>query len=197
MDDLPLPLDVIGYIEGTTKSSIWVDYLTHYESHIAPYKDRDIELLEIGVFEVHRWPSGCYFPRAKLIGVDINPKCKQYEDDRATIEIGWTDDPEGVATPCANIPRGPLSMMEVTFRRITGLYLRAVLPSLQPGGLYVVGGHVPSCGSASRAVSRSGDDLDQRLRNSAHAASLCSPRAVCWNASRWSKSKPWTIDSIR
>ena len=139
MDDRSLPLDVVGYIEGATKSSLWIDYLNHYERHIAPYKDRDIELLEIGVFDgasLAVWKR--YFPRAKIIGIDINPKCKQYEDDRATIEIGSQDDPEFLAmlvrkySPTIIIDDGSHQAHHVIYS------FERLFPFLQPGGLYVV-----------------------------------------------------------
>src|SRR5579875_965319 len=72
-------LDVAGYMEGTAKSSRWVDILRHYERHLSEFRDLDIEILEIGVdtgLSLQLWKN--YFTRARFVGVDIQPTCKRF-----------------------------------------------------------------------------------------------------------------------
>lgn len=90
-------------------------YLDVYERYFRPLKRRPINLLEIGVKEgrsLRLWKA--YFPKAKIYGLDIDPACKQYEEDRISIEIGrptnayWKD---WFRRPASSTS---LSMMEAT-----------------------------------------------------------------------------------
>jgi hypothetical protein len=132
-------LDVAGFMEGTAKSSLWVDILRHYERHFSEFRDSDIEILEIGVFNgssLELWKQ--YFPKAKFIGVDILPACKQLADDRVSIEIGSQDDSEFLLgltekySPSIIIDDGSHLAHHVKFS------FEKLFPSLPPGGLYVI-----------------------------------------------------------
>jgi tetratricopeptide (TPR) repeat protein len=132
-------LDVVGFIEGTSKSSIWVDFLRHYERHFTEFKQKNIQLLEIGVFDgssLTLWKD--YFPNATIIGVDINPQCKQHEEGRAIVEIGSQDDPEFLAilsrrySPTIIIDDGSHLAHHVIFT------FERLFPYLLPGGLYII-----------------------------------------------------------
>lgn len=82
-------LNNIGFKNGTDKSSIIHDYLRKYEKYFQHKRIDDIKLLEIGVLKgqsVKTWKE--YFYNGEIIGVDISPECKQYEEDRIKIEIG-------------------------------------------------------------------------------------------------------------
>jgi hypothetical protein len=137
-----LNLDQIGAIEGTDKSSIvsyaW-DYLRHYEEWFAPWRDQDINLVEIGVFNgssIAVWLK--YFSRAQIIGVDINPKCARFAGDRVSIKIGSQDDPQFLQQVCAEskptiiIDDGSHLAHHIIYT------FEQMFPSLLPGGLYVV-----------------------------------------------------------
>jgi len=88
--------DLFDYFASNSGRLIfkWMHYFDIYEKHFAAYRNRDIKFLEIGVFHggsLQMWKN--YFgPRAKIIGVDINPKCKDFEEDNITIEIGSQED---------------------------------------------------------------------------------------------------------
>jgi tetratricopeptide (TPR) repeat protein len=132
-------LDVAGFMEGTAKSSLWVDILRHYERHFSEFRDSDIEILEIGVFNgssLELWKQ--YFTKARFIGVDILPACKSLEDDRVSIEIGSQDDSGfllGLTEkyhPTIIIDDGSHLAHHVKFT------FEKLFPSLPPGGLYVI-----------------------------------------------------------
>jgi len=76
-------------------TSKWHHYFPIYEHHIARFKDKAPTLVEIGVAgggSLHIWRK--YFgPKARIIGVDINPKCKNLEQDGFEIIIGDQSDP--------------------------------------------------------------------------------------------------------
>lgn len=71
-------------------SSKWGQYLEVYERCFTPYKNRPCKILEIGVqnggsLQLYQK----YFPFAeKIVGVDVDPKCKWVEAGNIFIEIG-------------------------------------------------------------------------------------------------------------
>ena len=71
--------------EGILK---WSNYGDIYDKHFAPYRDQQINILEIGVLKggsMRIWEK--YFPKANIFGIDIVEECKQYESDRTKIFI--------------------------------------------------------------------------------------------------------------
>jgi hypothetical protein len=81
-------LETIGARHGTDKSARHHGYLEFYERFFRDLRNEPICLLEIGVLEgasVRMWSE--YFPRARVIGVDVNPDVVKFETERITIEI--------------------------------------------------------------------------------------------------------------
>ena len=72
----------------------WKHYFDIYHRHFKHYRDKEVTIVEIGVFHggsLQMWKN--YFgPRARIIGVDINPACKQFEEDQIEIAIGSQED---------------------------------------------------------------------------------------------------------
>ncbi|HEX3623423.1 MAG TPA: class I SAM-dependent methyltransferase [Acidimicrobiales bacterium] len=72
----------------------WMHYFDIYDRHFRPFRGTDVTLVEFGVFHggsLQMWKH--YFgPRARIIGVDVNPACKQLEEDRIEIVIGDQED---------------------------------------------------------------------------------------------------------
>lgn len=87
-------LDTIAKKYDTDKSSLVHDYCKKYERIIPFQRDEKFRMLEIGVLNgasLKMWSE--YFPNAEIIGVDINPKCKCYENGNIKVEIGSQNDP--------------------------------------------------------------------------------------------------------
>lgn len=67
----------------------WSTYFPAYEHYFSPYVGTPVRVLEIGVSHggsLQMWKS--YFgSRAEIVGVDIDPRCKDYQEDRIFIEI--------------------------------------------------------------------------------------------------------------
>lgn len=64
-------------------------YLDIYEDYFGNWRDREFNLLEIGVLKgnsLKMWKE--YFPKSYIYGFDIDPDCKQYEEDGIEIIIG-------------------------------------------------------------------------------------------------------------
>ena len=72
----------------------WDHYFEIYDRHFSQYRNKEIVILEIGVFQggsLQMWKN--YFgPKAKIYGIDIDPSCKQYEEENIKIFIGSQSD---------------------------------------------------------------------------------------------------------
>lgn len=82
-------LDQLGRSRGTDKASGGHDYLHFYERFLWPMRDQPIALLEVGVGggnSLRMWKD--FFPIGRIFGMDIHGNCKDYEEERITIEIG-------------------------------------------------------------------------------------------------------------
>lgn len=85
------------YLTGEHNRSFkWLHYFEIYNRHFAKYIGKDITIMEIGVNKggsLQIWKK-IFGPGTKIIGVDINPECKQMEDDQISIYIGNQADRE-------------------------------------------------------------------------------------------------------
>ncbi len=77
----------------------WSKYFDVYDRHMSKFRNvkrsgKPVILVEIGVFRggsLQMWKE--YLgPDARIIGIDINPECKKYEEDQIEIFIGSQDD---------------------------------------------------------------------------------------------------------
>lgn len=72
----------------------WLHYFNIYDRHFSQYRGKEVTIVEIGVSKggsMEMWKD--YFgPKAKVIGVDINPDCKRFNDNQVQIFIGSQDD---------------------------------------------------------------------------------------------------------
>ncbi len=135
-------LDVVGALEGTDKSSSvassW-DYLRHYETLFAPWRDSPINLLEIGVdtgSSLNVWRA--YFSAAQIVGIDINPACARFAGDRVAIEIGSQEDPAFLHRVCSKYPPTIIIDDGSHLAHHIVYSFKNLFPMLQPGGMYVV-----------------------------------------------------------
>lgn len=86
-------LDRIAKKYGTDKSSDIHNYCEKYEKYIKFKKEEKLNILEIGVSEgksVKMWSE--YFSNSNIVGLDILPECKKYENNNIKIMIGSQDD---------------------------------------------------------------------------------------------------------
>lgn len=85
----------------------WKHYFEIYERHFNRFRDTDVTILEIGILHggsLQMWKE--YFgPRAKIYGIDINPKCKEFEEQNVEILIGSQSDRNFLRDVRAKIPK--------------------------------------------------------------------------------------------
>lgn len=89
--------------------SLWLDFLTNdrrlihkwkhyfpvYEDHFGRFVNRDVVMIEIGCGEggsLQMWKR-FLGPHARIVGVDIRPKCANFAEDQIDIRIGDQSDP--------------------------------------------------------------------------------------------------------
>jgi len=118
----------------------WVPYFEIYERHLERFRGTPVNVLEIGVFHggsLQMWKH--YFgTRARIVGVDVRPECKRFEEDGIEIMIGDQSDPGFLASvqeamPTLDIliddgghyPAQQLATFEALFPRISdrGVYI--------------------------------------------------------------------------
>lgn len=89
--------DLYNYFDNNPGRLIhkWGHYFNIYERHFSIFRGRPITLLEYGVFHggsLQMWKH--YFgPQARIIGVDINPRCAELAEPGIEIFIGDQEDP--------------------------------------------------------------------------------------------------------
>ncbi|MEM7801480.1 MAG: class I SAM-dependent methyltransferase [Chloroflexota bacterium] len=85
----------------------WTHYFEIYDRHFSRFKGSDVHVVEFGVSQggsLQMWQN--YFgPDAKIFGIDINPHCKQFEDEQVKIFIGDQEDKGFLNSLAKQIPR--------------------------------------------------------------------------------------------
>ncbi|MDR2442613.1 MAG: class I SAM-dependent methyltransferase [Deltaproteobacteria bacterium] len=85
-------LDAIGIKHGTDKcssSDAQHDYLRKYEFFLRPLRNKSFTFLELGVYKgasLRTWAE--FFPKAEVIGVDIEPAAAELAGKDAKVIIG-------------------------------------------------------------------------------------------------------------
>ena len=80
------------YYEKNTNNDLnkWKHYFEIYEENFSKFRNKRITILEIGVFRggsLKMWQN--YFGnKANLIGIDIDPACKKFENNNNKVYIG-------------------------------------------------------------------------------------------------------------
>jgi hypothetical protein len=131
-------LDDLGRKHGTDKSSEAHDYLRKYEFFLKNFKNEDFTLMELGVFRgasLKMWEE--YFPKAEIVGVDIEESTKRCEGGRIKVIAGDLANPvflNSLKSLGAKIIVDDAShWWPDQLRNLFVLY-----PSLPEGGVYVV-----------------------------------------------------------
>lgn len=132
-------LDDIGIANITDKSSLVHNYLVSYERMLRHLRDESFTLIEIGVLSgasLRMWAD--YFPKAKIIGVDIGEGARQYAQGRIQIEIGSQDDRQFMEHLART--HEPLVVIDDGSHRADHQIhsFEFVFPFLKPGGCYII-----------------------------------------------------------
>jgi hypothetical protein len=149
----------------------WRHYFPIYDRHFSKFRGREVHILEVGVFSggsLRMWHS--YFgDKAHVYGVDIEPACRSYEDDRTRIFIGDQSDKNFWKAVIKQIPKLDIVIDDGGHRSFQQIAtLEVLLPHLQPGGVYLCEdvhgsfnafqGYVEGLSRSLHALKRTGDD---------------------------------------
>jgi cephalosporin hydroxylase len=133
-------LDNLAILRGTDKSSLMHNYCMKYEKYLPFYQSDKLTLLEIGVLRgesLRMWAD--YFPKAKIVGIDINPECKKYEKGNILIETGCQDDFTFIRSVIEKY--GPFHLVIDDGSHMQNhviVSFKLLFPSVVPAGIYVV-----------------------------------------------------------
>ena len=118
----------------------WTHYFDIYERHFGRFRGKPVHVAEVGVYsggslEMWKWYFG---DAAQVTGVDIEPACSAYQDERTTIVIG----DQGDRTFWRRFrEHRPLIDVFVDdgghFPEQQIVTLEEVLPHMAPGGVYL------------------------------------------------------------
>jgi len=95
-------MDLKEYWLNNTGKKItkWTHYFWVYEKHFKPLTEKPIKMLEIGILNggsLQMWKK--YFhPDSVIVGIDINPACKEHEENGVHVRIGDQSDPKVLAS---------------------------------------------------------------------------------------------------
>ncbi|MFT7460889.1 MAG: SAM-dependent methyltransferase [Planctomycetota bacterium] len=118
----------------------WLHYFPVFERHFSRFRGKQLNVLEIGVYSggsLRMWRD--YFgPDCKVFGVDIEEKCKAYENEYTQILIGDQADRNFWRSVLKELP--PLDIVIDDgghhFQQQV-VSLEELLPYIRPGGVYL------------------------------------------------------------
>ena len=152
----------------------WVHYFDIYERHFSRFRNKKMVIIEIGVCgggSLAMWKD-FFGKECQVIGIDIDPQCKNHEADGIEIFIGSQDDPALIDQIFKKYPEVDIvlddgsHMMNHMISSFQLMYER-----LQPNGIYMVedthtcywpeyGGGVKQEGSFMEFVKDKQDELN-------------------------------------
>jgi hypothetical protein len=136
-------LQKIGKKYNTDKASHLyrgISYLDIYDRHFSRIRNNVKKFVEIGVLNGHSllmWRE--YFPNAEIVGIDINPECKNYESDRIKIIIGDQNNDLFLKELSENL--GPIDILLDDGSHITSHQVKSfnyLYPSITKEGFYLI-----------------------------------------------------------
>jgi hypothetical protein len=135
-------LDIHTHRTGKV-SDKWSAYFPVYERVLAPFRDAELSMLEIGVQNggsLEVWSE--FFPNAKVIvGCDVDQRCQQlrYEDPRIKLVIADVTSQAAEAQILGHSPTFDVVIDDGS--HLSGHILHSFItffPRLKPGGLFIV-----------------------------------------------------------
>ena len=119
----------------------WLHYLAIYDRIFGKYVDQPIRFLEIGVCwggSMNLWRK-FFGEQATIFGVDIDPKCSEYNGISGQVRIGSQDDPAFLRSVVEEMGGVDVILDDGShIGRHQRASFEALFPLLADGGLYVI-----------------------------------------------------------
>ena len=119
----------------------WMHYFDIYDRHFAPYRKGPITVVEFGVSHggsLQMWKK--YFGRkARIVGVDVDPRCKDLAEDQVEVIIGDQEDRDFLRTLREHV--GPIDVLIEDGGHTMGQQIATfeeMWPAVRDGGVYLV-----------------------------------------------------------
>jgi hypothetical protein len=119
----------------------WLHYFEIYDRHFADFRNRDVTIVEFGVYQggsLQMWHE--YFGRrARIVGVDIDERCAALAEPGIEVVIGDQADPAFLRTLAEKT--GPIDVLiedggHHMHQQLTTF--REMWPAVRDGGVYLV-----------------------------------------------------------
>tara|TARA_R110000824_G_scaffold264345_1_gene453168 strand:+ start:343 stop:1125 length:783 start_codon:yes stop_codon:yes gene_type:complete len=143
---LLLKLAIKYHTDKCTNKASKYGYIPYYEKHFRPIRHEEMNILEIGVRSNRgHGPSSLlmwkeYFPNSQIYGLDINPNCAGYDEERLKIIIGDQADKRCLDDLVAE--HGPFDIIIDDGSHVNSLTIKSyellIHQGLKPGGLYII-----------------------------------------------------------
>jgi len=134
--------DLERYFNNNPGHSIqkWQHYFDIYDRHFSRFRGSEVSVVEIGVAgggSLQMWKY--YFgPRAKIYGVDINPKCKELEEENIEIFIGDQESCGFLESLTMKIPRIDILIDDGGHRMEQQINtFKVMFPHIDKNGIYL------------------------------------------------------------
>lgn len=136
--------DIVTIWKAESGGTKWAHYFPIYERSFAPFRKKEIRLLEIGVYQgasLRTWRK--YFESAeKIVGIDINVKAANYTDEENAIFVHIGSQCDAAFLEDVVAKHGPFDIIiddgshqpEHQISSFCDLFFSG----LKPGGLYIV-----------------------------------------------------------
>lgn len=124
-----------------------IGYIPYYDKHFSPLRNKKLNILEIGIKRETETTSGAcslrtwkdYFHNSNIYGIDIDPKNKEYEQERIEIFIGNQADGPFLNEVIKKV--GKFDIIIDDGSHVNTLTLESwkhLFPHLKSGGIYVI-----------------------------------------------------------
>lgn len=134
------PLADYFYANPGRRIHKWHHYFEVYHRHLAPFRGRSPVVLEIGVSHggsLQMWKK--YFgPGARIVGIDVDPRCRQFEEEQVSVMIGDQEDRAFLAEVRRRLPHVDIVIDDgghTMRQQIAGF--EELYAHIQPNGIYV------------------------------------------------------------
>lgn len=116
-------------------------YTKVYYKCFQPIRYDELTILEIGIYggaSLKMWKS--FFPNATIYGIDIDPNCKQYEEDRIHVCLGSQNDKNFLRSVVNSIGKSIDIIIDDGSHKTKDhkVSLEVLFPYLSPGGFYFI-----------------------------------------------------------
>ena len=134
--------DLKKYAEENTGRRIfkWEHYFEIYERHFSRYRGKEVNIVEFGVYQggsLRMWKH--YFgAKAKIFGIDINPRCRELAEEGVEIITGDQEDRSFLRSLAGKLPKIDILIDDGGHTMAQQINtFEELFPHIDPNGVYL------------------------------------------------------------